>query len=105
MQNIIKDYECLYDLIRKFYEAFRRQWFWENKPQGFEVHDARLGGLLMRVEHCRKRLEDYINGSVDRIEELEESELDFWGRGFISEEEKKSFGYNGWYATVTAGVI
>lgn len=105
LRGILEDYECLLVSIREFYEAFRRQWFQENKPQGFEVHDARLGGLLLRVEHCKKRLADYVDGGAERLEELEESELDFYGRGIISEEEKKSFDYNGWYATVTAGVI
>lgn len=106
MSRLLDDYDQLKDYIEKFYEAFRTQWFWENKPHGFEVHDSRIGGLILRISHCRKRLADYINGNIDKIEELEEPELDFMGRGELSnEEDKKSFDYNGWYATVTTGVV
>ncbi|MEE0885082.1 MAG: beta-N-acetylhexosaminidase [Faecalimonas sp.] len=106
MSRLLDDYDQLKDYIEKFYEAFRTQWFWENKPHGFEVHDSRIGGLILRISHCRKRLADYINGDIDKIEELEEPELDFMGRGeLLNEEDKKSFDYNGWYATVTTGVV
>ena len=106
MVQLLDDYYQLKDYIEKFYEAFRTQWFWENKPQGFEVHDSRIGGLILRVSHCKKRIADYINGDISKVEELEEPELDFMGRGeLLSEEDKKSFDYNGWYATVTTGVV
>ena len=56
--------------LQAFYEAFRFQWEKESKPFGFEVQDARLGGLLLRLEHVRKRLENYLvnGGTVDELE-------------------------------------
>lgn len=63
--------ECL-DRLQIFYEAYRKQWHLVNKPYGFELQDARMGGLARRLEHCKERLLAYVNGEIDRIEELEE---------------------------------
>ena len=46
-----------------------------NKTYGFEVQDARLGGLKRRLENCRERLLAYANGEIEQIEELEETLL------------------------------
>ena len=62
--------------LQNFHKAFRTLWFRENKPQGFEVQDIRLGGLMQRLATCRERLEQYISGEIERIEELEEPVLD-----------------------------
>ncbi len=106
VRAILGDYEELVVRVERFYEEFRARWLWENKPHGFEVHDARLGGLMNRLRHCKKRLEDYINGTLERIEELEEPVLDWEGRGtFVSDEEKHSFEYNSWSMVTTLGVM
>ena len=47
------------------------QWMIDNKPYGFDVQDIRLAGVRARVESCRKRILDYLDGKVERIEELE----------------------------------
>ena len=48
-----------------------------DKPQGFDVQDIRLGGCLRRLESCRHRLLDYVDGKVDSIPELEGELLPF----------------------------
>lgn len=63
-------------LVKTFYLSFHRQWMIENKSHGFDVSDIRLGGVMARLDHCADRLMDYVNGNVDRIEELEETLLD-----------------------------
>lgn len=40
--------------IKHLYNVFLEQWDTECKPNGFEVHDIRLGGLICRIEHCKK---------------------------------------------------
>ena len=60
-----------------FERAFEKQWFLDNKPQGFDVQEHRLGALLLRTNSCRRRLLDYVNGKIDRIDELEEPLLPF----------------------------
>ncbi len=63
--------------IKDFHKAFSYLWHKENKPYGFEIHDARLGGLVMRLTTCGERLNDYLAGKVENIPELEEEILDF----------------------------
>ena len=40
-----------------------------------------MGGLKQRIMHCRQRLVDYLNGTIDEIPELDEEILDYHGRG------------------------
>ena len=71
--------ERYYPLIKRlgiFYQAYINQWDIENKPFGFEVQDFRIGGLIKRVEHQARRLEQYLAGKVDAIPELDETQLD-----------------------------
>lgn len=70
-----QDYTACIDSLDTFYKAFRKQWYTVNKPYGFEVHDARLGGLSRRLEHCRERLLSYACGEISEIAELEEKLL------------------------------
>lgn len=57
--------------IERLYEAFRAQWYCEAKQNGFEVHDIRLGGLIMRLKNVACRINEYCDGLTDKIEELE----------------------------------
>lgn len=99
LKNIIADYDRLIVLIDAFYGAFKEQWEKENKPNGFEVQDIRIGGLRLRVEHCKERLEAFAEGKIPSLSELEEPVLDFLGSG-------KSFNcspiqFNNWGASAS----
>ena len=61
--------------VRELYAAFCRQWERECKPNGFEVHDIRLGGLACRLEHCGRLLCEYAAGSIGKIDPLDEDPL------------------------------
>ncbi len=63
-------------LVETFYKSFRRQWLLENKAHGFDVSNVRIGGVMNRLDYCADRLEDYVAGRIDRVEELEEKLLD-----------------------------
>ena len=72
------------ELIKKlevFYKCFQKQWYTERKQGGFEVHDHRLGGLIMRVTHCKQMLSDFVNGKIDKIEELDQKLICYRGGG------------------------
>lgn len=58
--------------LREFYTAFEKYWMTDKKPQGFDVQDIRLGGLLQRIIHCQKRLDGYLRGLIADLPELEE---------------------------------
>ncbi len=71
ISEIIPLYEKAITLLDDFYNAIKTRWHIENKPFGFEVIDIRLGGLKQRLIHCKDVLEQYANGDIDKIEELE----------------------------------
>jgi len=102
IKHLVEDYDKLLGLIEDFYSAYEKQWMWENKPHGFDVQDIRIGGLIMRVRHNKQRLLQFVNGDIDRIEELEEPILDVNCR---PENEKGQIYYNMWYKIATANVI
>ena len=85
--------ECI-ERTRRFHRAFRNQWFEVNKATGFEVQEARLGGVILRTESCLERLRDYIAGKTDRIEELEDDVLS-----------NDQGGMNEWARMISANVI
>lgn len=61
--------------LKKFIAAFDKQWKKENRPFGFEIHRFRLYGCLAQLEYQQKALADYLDGKIDKIEELEEEKL------------------------------
>ena len=71
-QLVVEDYPELIKRLRLFYSSYEKRWMKENKSNGFEVQDIRLGGLIKRVVHCRKMLKDYLQNKTGKIEELEE---------------------------------
>lgn len=72
-----RDYPELIRCVEGFAKSFEKQWMTENKPFGFDCHDIRLGGLLRRLEYCRKTLNAYLDRKIDIIEELEVDLLPF----------------------------
>jgi len=71
VRKIIPLYNEVIISIQDFYESFKIQWDKENKPFGFEVQDARIGGLVNRLKHCKERLLAYVDGLIPSIDELE----------------------------------
>ena len=63
-------------LLEKFIVSYRKQWLKENKPNGLEVQEIRLGGLKERLTGCRERLIAYVNGEIEEIPELDEQLLE-----------------------------
>ena len=62
-------------------EALRRAqrdaWYYYNKPFGFEATDAQYGAITARIDTLIYRLEAYLAGEIDAIEELSEERLKF----------------------------
>ena len=94
--EIIKKYGKMIKYANEFYKSFRDQWYRENKPHGFDVQDIRLGGLVRRMESCRDRLAQYLQGEIAIIPELEEELLPY--RTGVCY-------YNDWKHNVTANVL
>ncbi|MBO5070854.1 MAG: beta-N-acetylhexosaminidase [Roseburia sp.] len=103
LKALIGDYKRLQKKLEVFYQAYKKQWFAENKPHGFDVQDARIGGLMIRVRSCAERLQELYDGKIEMIEELEEKQLDIYGNGEEFGHEHRC--YNNWAQTITANVV
>ena len=68
--------------LDNFLSAFRKQWYKENKTFGFGTQEIRIGGLRARLASCADRLNAYLNGDIDVIEELEKPVLSYNGRQY-----------------------
>ncbi len=72
LKLIVKDYTTTIRYTEEFINYFRKMWCVDSKPHGFDVQDLRIGGVIQRLKANKHRLIDYIDGKVDKIEELEE---------------------------------
>lgn len=63
--------------LDNFQDSYRELWYKERKGQGFEVMDIRLGGIRSRIDSTVYRLNQYLSGNIDSIEELDEKILYF----------------------------
>lgn len=84
--------------IKAYYKAFKYQFLKDNKPFGVEVHTTRIGALILRLEDCKERMEEYLDGKQAVIPELEESLMDILGNG-------KDLIYLNWGELVSSGTI
>ena len=80
-----KDLKVLKRRVGPFYQAFSYQWHLENRANGFDVQDLRIGALKQRIEVAIQKLQDYLSGKTADIPELEEKLLDHMGGGEVFE--------------------
>ena len=81
LRGLIVRYDETVLRIERFIKAYRQLWYHDNKPHGFDVQEIRLGGLLLRLKSAKERLLLYLDGKVEKIDELEEKLLDYWTGG------------------------
>ncbi|THF84496.1 beta-N-acetylhexosaminidase [Cohnella fermenti] len=56
------------------------RWYVVNKPFGWDIIDLRYGGLLASLSTAIERIGAYVEGRIERLEELEEKRLLFQGQ-------------------------
>ena len=71
LKLIIKDITKLEKYLNNFYKSFRNFWYTDRNPFGFDVSDGRFGALKQRIASCKERLNDYVEGKISKIDELE----------------------------------
>ncbi|MBQ9756091.1 MAG: beta-N-acetylhexosaminidase [Clostridia bacterium] len=103
LKGLVKRYGEIISLVEKFSLVFKKQWFTDNKPHGFDVQDLRLGGLIQRLISCRTRLNELIKGKTNAIEELDEPILDL--ETGTSEFSKQTVVLNDWKTNVTVNIL
>lgn len=100
LQRAVADLKKTEKALGEFFKAFRKLWYTENKPNGFEVQDIRFGGLMQRLKSCEERLQAYLDGEIRELPELDEVLLDFWGN--FEKYDKHTPTRQHWGLTVTA---
>lgn len=68
-------------LVEKMQETREELWMSDSKPFGYELLDLRLGGIIIRLKSCRRRLKQYLSGAVSILEELEGERLPYFPEG------------------------
>ncbi len=89
--------------IETFHTLFSHQWLKENKVFGLDTVDIRMGGLLQRIKRAESRIEDYLAGSITRIDELEVEILPF--NDFYGDQDFAATTANQWHTIATASTI
>ena len=89
--------------IENFHKLFSQQWLKENKVFGLDTVDIRMGGLLQRIKRAESRIEAYLAGQLDRIDELEVEILPF--TDFYADKDFAATTANQWHTIATASTI
>ena len=66
--------------LRSLWNYHRALWMSIHQPAGWEILDLRYGALLARIDTAQKRVNDYLEGRICALRELEEERLPFDGR-------------------------
>lgn len=53
-------------------------WMKDAKPFGYELLDIKLGGVATRLRSCQRRINEYLQGNISHLEELEQERLPYW---------------------------
>lgn len=72
---VLEALPAIAEAVRELRAAHRSQWLRMFKPFGWEVLDIRYGGVVNRLDTATLRILDYVEGRIERIEELEQERL------------------------------
>lgn len=72
LNEISDKIDLLLKQISKFIKSVYIAWEKDNKPFGIEIQTIRLFGLIGRLKYVKNKIKKYVNGDIEKIEELEE---------------------------------
>jgi hypothetical protein len=79
LNKLVGEIDGAISAFEEFIEKFRIAFLKEMKGCGYNTYDLRFGGVLQRMKTCRNRLSEYLEGKIDKIEELDEELVDYYG--------------------------
>merc|ERR1711871_390616 len=79
--------------VRVLWRLHHLTWLSTNKPFGMETLEQRYGGLLLRLDSLRFRLQAFVDGEVAEIPELEEKLLKIYTVDITKSDPQKSGGW------------
>ena len=65
------------DRLEAFRASVEKRWLAEFNYSGYDIMDYRLGGVSARVKSAIRRLNAYLSGEIDKLDELEQVRLPF----------------------------
>ncbi|MBQ6804282.1 MAG: beta-N-acetylhexosaminidase [Clostridia bacterium] len=97
--------ECdvISEKIQALRKAHRAAWMLYHKAFGWEIHDIRYGGLIMRFDTVKEMILEYLAGKIEKIDELEEVRLRHDGRAVSEEHFNGDFLWNQYQTIATTG--
>ncbi|MEY2196456.1 beta-N-acetylhexosaminidase [Neobacillus sp. BF23-41] len=100
MKAILTKLEMIQSNVDLLRQKHRKVWFAANKPFGWEVLDIRYGGVITRLDSVKYRINEWLEGRISSLEELEEKRLRHEGPWEIVD---GLVGGNVYHRIVTAG--
>ncbi len=104
IRNMITEIQEIKKDLQEFYSLYRDQWMKERKGFGFEVIDVRVGGLISRVETVTSVLNNYLDGKIEKVYELEEERLEYFC-GQLTGDAIYAFPHGIWATAYTANIV
>lgn len=89
--------------LASLHETHRELWMKWYKPFGWEVQDIRYGGLTLRLNTTVRRLDAYLKGEVDCLEELAQPRLTY--AGSVPDGQAQLPSYNVYQNIATVGLL
>lgn len=86
LKAMVKECELCVEKVKALQNAHYIAWMKYHKPQGWEVMDIRYGGIRARFETAKDRLEQYLEGEISTIGELDEERMLLY-EGILDEKE------------------
>ncbi len=74
---LAKEAGVIIEKLHALRKAHRAAWMKYNKSFGWEVHDIRYGGLIMRFDTVREAILSFLSGELARIDELTQPRIRF----------------------------
>ncbi len=103
-QIAVSDIPRAVNAVNDLLLAVEKQWRKENLTFGLEVQQIRLGGLKERMIGVSKILLDYVNGVIDKVDELEQDAL-FYDCRPADSDRTLAIRESSWKRIVTVNII
>ena len=103
LRTLKNECDIIAEKIKKLRAVHRKAWMEYNKSFGWEVHDIRYGGMIARFDTVKNTITAYIDGEIEKIEELEAPRLPFDGN--YDDKFGGSFLWLPYSRTATAGTL
>lgn len=84
---------AIIEKLEQFHKAYYEYWITFNKTMGWEIEEKNLGGQILRFKSVKAVIENYIDGKIEKIEELEQKRLAYTTGAENKAVSSKSFTY------------